>query len=270
MPVPCSRCARYGQECTIDSTSGRCGACTLAHKPCDLRVSWSDFKKLAQARRNCIRQLETAEEALAEVELDVEQAISAALKRLSAARHHVRMQRKKVAEAEDNEDNAYQRELSSVEVLENAERPPCGKSVQPIDMQEPGEDDGTNVDGSPATAMMMSQAGQSTEPVFQILHPVLALEIPAASNTFSTLFPEFEATDMSWMLTEDLQDQFDATIGEYTATMTSNTDSLTTSGELLLENEAPNQRLRTMSAQACLQHNLSNQARASVAESHDL
>lgn len=118
MPTPCSRCKRQGERCLVDVKSGRCKQCNDSHKKCDLRVTFQEFEKLARARQKQAADMERAEEELEDAEKKAQGMIESAHRLVAEARSKARLQRKLFRSKEVSENEAYQRELASIEELQ--------------------------------------------------------------------------------------------------------------------------------------------------------
>jgi len=134
MPTPCSRCRRRSQQCFVDVRSGRCKSCNDDKKKCDLRVTFKEFERLAKAREELSVRVESAEDELEKAEAEA----IAAHEKVLAARQKARTARRMLRVSERSEDEAYQRELASIEEVERMESgadpsipetPPAGSSV---------------------------------------------------------------------------------------------------------------------------------------------
>ena len=138
MPTPCSRCRRSGQRCLVDVRSGRCKRCNDDKKRCDLRVTFKEFERLAKAREKLSERVESAEDELEKAEAE---AVAAHQKVLSA-RQRARTARRMLRASERGEDEAYQRELASIEEVERMEQgkdpsvpetpPPASQSLEDL------------------------------------------------------------------------------------------------------------------------------------------
>lgn len=102
----------------MDVKSGRCKQCNDAHKKCDLRVTFQEFEKLARARQKQAADMEKAEEDLEDAERQAADMIAAAHKLVADARNRARTQRKLFRAKESSENEAYQRELASIEEVQ--------------------------------------------------------------------------------------------------------------------------------------------------------
>jgi hypothetical protein len=140
MPTPCSRCRRRGQQCFVDVRSGRCKSCNDDKKKCDLRVTFKEFERLAKAREKLSERVESAEDELEKAEAEA----VAAHQKVLAARQKARTARRMLRVSERGEDNAYQRELASIEEVERMEQgtepsvsetPPADPLVDPDSLE---------------------------------------------------------------------------------------------------------------------------------------
>ena len=118
MPTPCSRCRRTGKRCLVDVHSGRCKSCNDDKKKCDLRVTFKEFEKMAKAREKLAERVESAEDELEKAEAEA----VAAHEKVLEARRKARTARRLLRVSERSEDDAFQRELASIEEVERMEQ----------------------------------------------------------------------------------------------------------------------------------------------------
>jgi hypothetical protein len=122
----------------VDIRSGRCKGCNDDHKPCDLRVTFKEFERLARLRSELVKKSEELED---ELTLAEEEAARAHL-RVVEARNRARTARKRALAAELKEDEAYARESAGIaEVAEMevaANNSVSGPSSSTVDVESWG------------------------------------------------------------------------------------------------------------------------------------
>lgn len=65
MPTKCTPCKRAGRICRVHINSGRCGACNASNSDdCDIRVTASEFRRLAKERTSLQRKLKDSRDAV--------------------------------------------------------------------------------------------------------------------------------------------------------------------------------------------------------------
>lgn len=131
MPTPCKSCkvARSERECVVDVKSGRCAPCVGKGKTCDLTVTRAEFDKLRKSKEKLRRQIEASRKERAALWSKI----------LEVEARNLRLE-KQLEKAENQEGDAVERELASIEELEREEAGPVADPVVEFPSSFVGQD----------------------------------------------------------------------------------------------------------------------------------
>lgn len=112
MPSPCKKCinARTKEKCVVDLSSGRCAPCVAKGRKCDLVVTRLEFDKLRKSKEKLRRQIEESRKERASLWSKI----------LEVEARNMRLE-KQLEKAEVQESDAVEREMASIEELEQEE-----------------------------------------------------------------------------------------------------------------------------------------------------
>lgn len=121
MPTPYSnyKKATLLQRYLVDVRSSYYKAYNNSYIYYNLRITFKEFEKLAITRTRLLKEADTIEDKLEEVETEAIRLIIEAHKKVTKARTKAQQKRKELRFIESKEDSSYQRKLATIEAIKN-------------------------------------------------------------------------------------------------------------------------------------------------------
>jgi hypothetical protein len=140
MVQKCSSCVKHKRVCKVHVSTGKCSACYFKNQRCDIRVTQSEFTRLAEEKEKLRRQIKESQEA----QDNALKAHEKALYDLRVARSREERLRQQMDLIDRRADDAIAVEAREIEEMERAE------GSETITFGEVPED-GFNLHLSPST-----------------------------------------------------------------------------------------------------------------------